>query len=131
MQLERVNRYMNILNKEKLKELINELKEIPGDQITIVYKNDECDGPLEGICKWKEKEYYFIWYGGMNEEKDEIIRKFLLIELTDNQIKEEKRECSRFVELSQCGKLEEFYKEKESYPEVNIDRQQTIGWFAD
>lgn len=122
---------MKILNKENLKESINELKEIPAGQIKIIYENDSLDGPIEGICEWKGKEYYFIWYGGMDEEKDEMIRKFLLIKLTDDQMSEEKREHLRFVELSQSDKLNEFYKEKDSYPEFKISYEQLIGWFLE
>jgi hypothetical protein len=122
---------MNILNKEELNRFMDGLKEIPRNQIIVVYENDNLDGPIEGVCKWQDEEYYFVWCGGMDEEKDEMIRKFFLIKLTDNQITEEKREHLRFVELSRCGKLEDFYEEKKSYPGVEINGGQLIGWFGD
>lgn len=120
-----------ISNKEELKSLINRLEQIPYNQIVIEYENDLWDGPSEGVCKWKNKKYYFIWYGGMDEEKDEMIRKFLVIDLTKEQWLEENKEHTQFMRFSEKGQLEEFYKEQESYPEYKVDQIQLIGWFSD
>jgi len=121
---------MKISNKEELGKFITISKEIPHDQIKIIYENDYWDGPTEGVCLWNNEEYYFVWCGLM-DEKDEIVRKFLLIRFTDDQFNMEKNEHLRFTELSKSGNLDKFYEEKESYPENTIDYSQVMGWFAD
>lgn len=125
---------MKISNKKELQNLFDQLQlsQISRDEISIVHENDHWNGPTEGVCKWKDKEYYFIWCGDMDKEKDEIIRKFLLINLIDDQMVEEKKEHSKFLESRNDGeKLQQFYKDQESFPEFKIDIDQLIGWFID
>lgn len=138
---------MKIVNKSFLESSISKLEKIPTEEIRILYSNDHWDGPLEGMCKWKEKNYYFYWPGIMNEKGDEIDRKFVLIDLTDEQLKEEEKIHKLFLEkigdhyVYVNGKMkehgasgdelsaEEFYQENEKSPAFEVGQDQLVGWF--
>ena len=120
---------MIIFDRTKALSDIDRINEITFEEIKFTQINDYLDGPLEGLCFWKNKEYYFIWSGEMNEDTDEIVRRFFLLTLDDSQIKAEKEEYANFIKAKENGKLDKFF-EQQKKENLEIDIKQVIGWFG-
>lgn len=63
----------------------SELEEIAYDDMRLLYHHDYKDGILSGMLKYKEQRYWFEWYKNEEEQK----REFAILELTEEQFKEE------------------------------------------
>lgn len=122
---------MKIKNKDWLNNIELKLKKIPSSEIHILYENDVWDGPLEGICEWANKKYYFVCSDQLDEtsEDDRRPRKYVLLELSPEQLEEEDKERQLFASLKERLKLEDFYERQKSFPEHRISLEQVIGWF--
>ena len=120
---------MEITNKEEIIEFGKTQQEISGDEIHVLYEYDRYDRPLEGVCTWKDKEFYFIWTGEMDESEDEIVRSYVLVKLTDQQLAADKKQYELFLEAKEKGELEEFYEQKKSSTSVTISPESIVGRF--
>jgi len=122
---------MKISNSEEIKNIAKsgKIPRISGNEIKISYANDIWDGPLEGICLWKGKKYYF--YCVEDDPKDYetykpgFPRRFVLIDLTSEQIKEEEY----WKDLFDRG-IENFYELSKSEKEFPINLNRLVGWFT-
>src|SRR3989338_10060019 len=76
--------FIKILNKQDIKQWVEDLPLIPQDNIKILYDNNYWDGPLEGVLRWNNKNYYFICYND-NDWTNVAHRIFVIIEMTKEQ----------------------------------------------
>ena len=79
---------MEILNIQDIKQWAESLPFIAGDSVRILYENNYWDGPLEGVLRWNNKNYYFINYSD-DDWTDGANRAFVIIEMTKAQEKDE------------------------------------------
>lgn len=62
------------------------LEKVSGDEIEIEAIDEIWDGPLSGTCFWNNKEYFFFSFDQLSETEGKWPRKYLLIELTPEQM---------------------------------------------
>lgn len=100
----------------------------PNSEINVLYFNDYLDGPLEGLCEWNNKKYYFLWTGEMSK-KDEIVRKFFILRLTEKQLMIEEERHSLFEEAKNRNELNKYYENTKT--EDDLNEMQIAGWTED
>ena len=80
---------MKIKNKDLFKGIDSKynLARLPSEEIKLVYENNSWDGPLEGICEWKNEKYYFMCFDQLEDDgnDDRWPRKYALIKLTEEE----------------------------------------------
>lgn len=107
---------------------LDEQNKIPNTELSVLHFNDYYDGPLEGLCRWYDEKYYFLWTGEMSDD-DEIVRRYFVFRLTSDQLKKEEHRHNLFEEAKKQNKLEEFYKIQDE--EAAFDAAQLVGWTED
>lgn len=122
MTSERV-RIENRINFTKpISELLKNLEEINGNEITIYYENETYDGPEEGVCIWNDKKYYFKFFQWIIRDK----KTFFLIRLNDEELAYDR---DIFMQLIQSKNIGDQYKIINLYPDKYFGEEQIVGWF--
>jgi len=124
------------------------MKEFERENIELLWEDDRWDGPLSGVCKIEDREYYFKLYDEHEvfwEDEDRIdeeifdrVRWFLVYELTPEEMKIEHEQHKLFQEAIEAwgndrqDLLDRFYKlRKETYKKPDFAKGKVIGWFID
>src|ERR1700722_11892810 len=129
-------------NIEEIKNWAEKIQPVPYSNIKILYANDYWDGPLEGLLLWNKQEYYFICYNDPTHEH-EVERRYVIIEMTEEQASEEKYYHQLFInhvgnhfEYNNLGKQnltpvtkskeeqQKFYSEYEKAKKYTINQSQ-------
>lgn len=112
------------------------VNEIDPSNLRILYANDLYDGPLEGVCEWKNEKLYFFL-------KDLELRTYYLIRLTKEQLSNDQSlhlDYVRYVEshpyvtegalsYRKDAEWDAYHKAAKAYPDQNIKKEQVLGWF--
>ncbi len=123
---------MKIKNKEEFKEADSRLalKKISADEIVILDVDDIWDGPLSGFCMFNNKKYLFYCFDQLEGDDDRWPRKYLLIELTQEQLAEHQKQDAVYHKWRSGSISQQEYQEIfETFQPQTIDKGQIIGWF--
>jgi hypothetical protein len=106
------------------------IEKLSPDEVRISDIEDVWDGPLSGMCIWKEKEYYFACIDQLDEDgEDRWPRKYLLISLTDAQKEQHEREARLFIEMQkETITREEYLKLQAQFQPQLLKQEQIAGW---
>ncbi len=116
---------------------LSSLPEIPSNEITMLYYNGYYDGPLDGMCTFKEKNYYYqvveesMWNGPIMNIG---AWRYFLIALTPEQEEEEKRSqvlCENSNRSISDYKACKIYHDNKHQHPVTLKQEQLVGWFFD
>jgi hypothetical protein len=112
------------------------LPQIPSASVRFLWHSAYCDGPLDGLLELQGKKY---WYTKCDEnDTDEgWYRRFLIVEVTEEQLAEEERWQKLFQQHVRPGpgKLRPkqewglFYDQYKAREPRDFGRNQVIGWF--
>jgi hypothetical protein len=122
-------------------DILKQLKKIDGQEVEIIYETEIYDGPLEGVCVWKSKNYYFC----NNEEiqTNDQTRAYLLVNLTESQWINElavQNAYKKYIEsypyvtegitsYRKGAEWDKYFDVCEKYSDEIIDKSQVAGWF--
>jgi hypothetical protein len=129
-------------------ENLTELPKIEKNEIRLLWANDWFDGVINGILLYKNKKCRFeLIEENSADAIQNIYRKYLVIELTEEQLQEEEYWHKLFVENVgshfdfdenenlQTTKVkpqetwEKFYKLYEKREEVNLSKNKFLGYY--
>ena len=100
--------------------------EVPEKDVKILWESNRWDGPLNGMCLYKDKKMWFECAG----EDDDRYRRYILIELTPDELAEEEKWHNLFREKvgTHCD-----YNEsgRRNDPETHLKRGNTWREFYD
>lgn len=119
----------------QLKLLMEQIPFVDAEEVKILFVVDMYDGMLGGVCKYKNKEYYFSCIEENDGSYGEWYRRFALLELTEEQIGKE-HECDRRFETDvkqhshDSQEFKKFYEDFGNYDRSYPDSE-VIGWFED
>jgi hypothetical protein len=108
------------------------LQKISESEIKVLSVDDFWDGPLSGTCLWQDKTYYYQCFDQLEEDgnTDRWPRKYVLLNLTDEQMSEIEKLQEKFDKSAGSEKLrKEYIKLYEDAPEQIIEKDQIIAWF--
>jgi len=98
---------------------------VPEKDVKFLWENDRWDGPLNGMCLYKDKKMWFECAG----EDDDRYRRYILIELTPDELAKEEKWHNLFREKvgthteyengKRSGKVKSHETHHEFYDEYN------------
>ncbi|HEY7426082.1 MAG TPA: hypothetical protein VH682_17760 [Gemmataceae bacterium] len=120
------------------------LPRIDRGEVQLLWHCDFWDGPISGLCLYQGRKCWFqVCAEGEEEEGDPFYRRFLLLELSPEQLADEERWHELFRqkvgthtdhgeargELKRKEMWQEFYDEYAKRPKVDYTVNQPVGWF--
>jgi hypothetical protein len=108
------------------------LIKVSDSDIKIINVDNFWDGPLSGECIWRGEKYYFECFDQLESDgdTDRWPRKYLLLNLTDRQKKENAKLQKLFDKSADSEKLRKEYIELyKAAPEHIIEKDQMVAWF--
>lgn len=122
-----------------------QIEKIDRNDVHLLWYADFWDGPINGLCLYHNKKYWFAMLADADEDMpDTSRRKFLVLELSPQQLAEEERwhELFRQKVGTHCDFEEahpkvkpketqrEFYEEYEKRSKPDYSNNSLIGWFV-
>jgi hypothetical protein len=123
------------------------LPKIDWHSAKLLWHDDYCDGPTSGLFLYQNKRYWFqVFDKSEDSNSPDYFRRFVILELTENQMKEEVHWHELFVEkvgthtdYDESGKRvigalkpkenwHEFYDAYEKRQKPNLLNNIVIGW---
>jgi hypothetical protein len=105
-------------------------RKISPSDIKIETVFSEYDGPLDGICVWNKKSYYFFSFDQLYDDGSGVRfpSKFLLFELSEVQKKEATKE-GHIINNKHVLTIKEFEDQIGKLQPQVISPEQIVGWF--
>ena len=122
----------------------DQVRKINRDEVRLLWYADFWDGPINGLCLYNDKKYWFELMADSEDElPDTTQRKFLVLELSRRQLTEEEHwhELFRRKVGTHCDFEEpnpevkpketqrEFYEEYGKRSKPDYSNNVAIGWF--
>jgi hypothetical protein len=106
------------------------LKKFSEDEIIILDIDDVWDGPLSGLCECMNRGYYFYCFDRLEGDDDRWPRKYILINLSKEQLSEYNRLHVEFIKWKNGQvSLEAYQKILDELPLQKVNKNQITGWF--
>lgn len=127
-----------------------DIRNAPRVVVKFLWHNDWWDGPLAGICECKNNKYWYMLHHENYKKGAKYWRRFVVLELTPEQLTEEEKWHQLFVEnvgahftcdengQRKRGELRPYHLHHEFYDEFNkvkddlrvgYDKNSVVGYF--
>jgi len=128
-----------------------DLRDLPKIKVKFLWHNDWWDGPLAGMCEYKDEMYWYALHHENYKKNAKYWRRYVVIKLTPEQMAEELKWHNLFVEkvgdhfcCDERGHrnrdgvkpqrlwhefYDEFNKVKDTLRGYEENQEAAIGWF--
>lgn len=127
-----LKKLMKIKNEEEFEgaDMRLALDKIFSEEVMILDIDNIWDGSLSGFCIFNNKTYYFHCFERLEGGEDRWPRKYLLVNLSQEQLAEYNRFDGEFKKWKEGSiSLEEYQKILDVFPSQVINKNQIVGWF--